>query len=119
MIFRKKNTPDRGIVRYIIFREDDTWYGVALEFNLVVDAESKFDAYKKLDDAVKSYVNAVRISKLRNNVLNQDTSSEYSKLWKDLENGKTPQLKRYSEEEDKKEEIPIDVAAYGILPQFA
>ena len=32
---KNKNTLERGSVRYIIFNEDNTWYGVGLEFNIV------------------------------------------------------------------------------------
>jgi hypothetical protein len=119
MIFERKNTTERGRVRCIIFREGDTWFGTALEFNLVVDAETKVDAFQKLDQAMKDYVDTVRIHHLRNNVLNQNTSSEYSKMWKDLNAGREPKLDRLSPDEDKRSQPSLEVAFVGFQPMPA
>ncbi len=35
-----KNTLNKGSIRYIVFKEDDTWYGVALEFNIVESGDN-------------------------------------------------------------------------------
>lgn len=114
MFFRSKNTTEKGQVRCIIFREGDTWYGVALEFNLVIDADSKLEAFSRLDEGIKNYVDTVRTHHLRNNLLNQNTSSEYSKMWKDLNAGKAPKLE--SLDEEKNESPSLEVAFVGFAP---
>ncbi|OHB23278.1 MAG: hypothetical protein A3J67_04275 [Parcubacteria group bacterium RIFCSPHIGHO2_02_FULL_48_10b] len=120
MLFRNKNTVRKGRYRYIIFNDGDIWYGVALEFNLVIDADSPERAYVELHDAVRSYVETVRVNHIRDSVLNQNASSEYSKLWKALENGNTTQLKSIAESElDQPINQPITVDSYGFLPQPA
>ena len=119
MLFRSKNTTEKGQVRFIIFREGSTWYGVALEFNIVVDAASKNEALNNLDSAIKNYVDTVRIHRIRESVLNQDTSSEYSQLWKDLNAGKTPRLRKIDEEEQQVQQPSLEVAFFGYRPQPA
>lgn len=75
-----KNTLKQGSIRTMIFKENDVWYGVALELNLVVDASEKQYAFSKLDRAIKSYIKAA--TKVGDeSVLNQKTDSEYEKLW--------------------------------------
>jgi len=118
MFFGSKNTTEKGHVRCIIFREGDTWYGIGLEFNIVVSADSKMNAFVELDSAMKDYVDTTRIHRIRNSVLNQDAASEYSQLWKDLNSGKTPQLKSLDEETDRKHSL-LEVGFYGYLPQPA
>lgn len=116
MLFRSKNTTEKGQVRCIIFREGSTWYGVALEFNIVVDALSKSEAFVNLDNAIKSYVDTVRIHRIRNYVLNQDASSEYNQLWRDLNAGKIPQLKKI-DDQDRVQQPSLEVAFFGYRPQ--
>lgn len=118
MWFRSKNTPTQGRFRYIIFHDHGTWYGVALEFNLVVDADTREAAYDQLLGAAQSYIMTVRQHHLRDLVLNQNTSSEYSKLWRDLEQGRTPSLESLSEERSSKP-VAVTVDSYGFFPQPA
>src|SRR3989344_217038 len=84
-----KNTLQKGSVRYIVFKEDDTWYGVGLEFNLVVEADTKEVALFNLFDAIRGYVNSARkIGGVRPHILNQITDQEYENLWKILNSHK-------------------------------
>ncbi len=88
-----KNTIQKGSFRTIVFKEDDVWYGVALEFNLVVDADDPQIALFKLFDAATGYVETVAKSKSRPHALNQIPEKEYSDLWKRLSgNLKLPSL---------------------------
>ncbi|MFH1171210.1 MAG: hypothetical protein V1778_01550 [bacterium] len=119
MFFRKRNTVQRGQVRFIVFEDEGTWYGVALELNIVVDAESHQQALVELTHAVRDYVHTVHMSKLRDSVLNQEVSNEYAQLWKDLENGKKPTIRRISEDDSEGEKTHIQVAQYGFIPQLA
>lgn len=104
-------------MRCIVFREGKTWYGSALEFNIVVHADTRSDAFVELDQAIKEYVDTVRQSKIRESVLNQDASSEYSQLWKDLNSGKVPQLKKIEDEHEVAQ--PVEVAFFGYMAQPA
>jgi len=80
-----KNTLQRGSVRYIVFKEDDTWYAVGLEFNIVESGSTPQEAMLLLFEALSGYVESARKAKLRPIVLNQKTDSEYEKLWADIE----------------------------------
>ncbi len=75
------NTHRSGSVRSIIFREKDTWFGVALEFNIVETGDSPEEAMMLLDEAIKGYVESAQKAKLSVRVLNQKTDPEYEKLW--------------------------------------
>jgi len=72
-------------VRYVIFKEKDTFFGVALEFNVVVEAASQIEAIVLLNEAIAGYLESARKFKLRPQVLNQTVDSEYEKMWRDVQ----------------------------------
>lgn len=84
------NTPKQGRFRHIVFKDGDTWYAVALEFNIVESGDSPVVAYANLLESAAGYVESVRkVRGLRNyNVLNQKPDPEYEKLWTDLQSPK-------------------------------
>ena len=67
-----KNTIKRGSVRYIIFKEDDTWYGAALEFNIVEEGKSPREVMDSLFEAIQGYVETAQKLKMRPIPLNQN-----------------------------------------------
>jgi|SRR3989338_10313627 len=82
------NTAQKGSVRYIVFKEKDTWYAVGLEFNIVEYAEDPQIALFSLFEAIAGYVEAFRkIRGARPNVLNQKPDKEYEKMWDKLISG--------------------------------
>jgi len=85
-----KNTLQKGSVRYVIFKEKDTFFGVALEFNVVVEGASQIEAIVLLNEAVRGYLESARKFKLRPQVLNQVVDAEYEKMWKEIQCGKKP-----------------------------
>ncbi|MCX6712683.1 MAG: hypothetical protein NTY66_00555 [Candidatus Vogelbacteria bacterium] len=84
------NTPKAGAVRCIVFKEGDTWYGVALEFNIVESADDYDVAMNNLQEAIQGYVESQRKIKgsYRISPLNQKSDEEYEQLWKNLNAGK-------------------------------
>ena len=44
----------------MIFKDNDTWFGVALEFNLVVEGEDPHLVELELQDAVIGYLESVK-----------------------------------------------------------
>jgi len=76
-----KNTLQKGSVRYVVFKEKDTFFAVALEFNVVVEGASQIEAIVLLNEAIVGYLGSARKSKLRPHVLNQTVDSEYEKMW--------------------------------------
>lgn len=79
-----RNTLNKGKFRYIIFKEGDVWYGVALEFNIVVQGDDKLEVMSELFNAVHGYLHTSKKFKLRDNVLNQKADAEYELLWGEL-----------------------------------
>jgi hypothetical protein len=85
-----KNTPNKGFVRTIIFKEKKDWIGVALEFNIVVVASSEMEAKFELTEAITGYLETARMIKgSRYEFLNQTPLAEYQKLWDRLEQNKS------------------------------
>lgn len=80
-----KNTLQKGSVRYVIFKEKDTFFGVALEFNVVVEAASQIEAIVLLNEAIAGYLSSARKAKLRPHILNQTVDSEYEKMWNSVQ----------------------------------
>jgi hypothetical protein len=83
------NTTRKGSVRCIVFKEGNTWYGVALEFNIVESADDADVVRFNLDEAIRGYVESQRrIRGSRVSPLNQKADREYENLWKNLVSGK-------------------------------
>lgn len=90
---KQKNTLQSGSVRTIIFQDtqDGLWYGVGLEFNIVVSASTQKEVFFELHDAMDSYIQAMRMVKgLKDfSALNQNPITEYEILWNLLQEKKT------------------------------
>lgn len=100
-----KNTLQRGSVRYIIFKENNTWYGVALEFNIVEDGDNPLEVMASLFQAIQGYIETAQKLKIRPMPLNQKPDKEYQKLWEKLAERKT-----------KKASEPENVYTFGYTP---
>jgi len=80
-----KNTLNKGSVRCIVFKEGDTWYGVALELNIVEESQDPLAVQASLYQAIKGYVQTARKFKMRPMSLNQRPDKEYEELWRVLQ----------------------------------
>ncbi len=102
---RYKNTPQKGSVRVIVFKDtkENQWYGVALEFNLVVAGDTPEETQYELFEAIQGYIEAVKkIKGLKDySPLNQKPDPKYEKLWNALQ-------------EEKRIPSPYQVNFYGI-----
>lgn len=83
-----RNTLQRGSVRYLVFRDRDIFFGVALEFNIVVEAAHPMEALLLLHEAAMGYLEAARKVKMRSSILNQKPDPEYEKMWGEYQNRK-------------------------------
>ena len=76
------NTLQKGKFRHIVFRDGDSWYAVALEFNIVESSDDPKLAYFNLLQAVSGYVASLKkIKGSRLHPLNQKADPQYEKLW--------------------------------------
>ncbi len=76
------NTLTKGTFRHIVFKDGDTWYAVALEFNIVESSDDPKLAFFNLLQAVSGYIeSAKKIKGTRFQSLNQEADQEYEKLW--------------------------------------
>lgn len=83
------NTPKKGNFRHIVFKDGNTWYAVALEFNIIESSDHPKLAFLSLLQAVSGYVTSCnKIKGSRISPLNQKTDPEYENLWKILNSSK-------------------------------
>ncbi|MEK7480022.1 MAG: hypothetical protein AAB665_01890 [Patescibacteria group bacterium] len=87
------NTIKNGKVRCIVFQEENTWYGVALEFNIVVEGDDKDVVNFNLQEAIRGYVQSLKKVKgfragTETAALNQTTEQEYENMWDSLQSNK-------------------------------
>lgn len=107
------NTVKRGTYRWMIYKEGDTWLGIALEFNIVVTGEDPRLVELELQEAVIGYLeSAKRLKGFRteqvNKLLNQKTDKEYEVRW-------TKATRTFSSANDKPVVSPLsDVYKVGI-----
>lgn len=80
-IMKFKNTLHRRSVRYLVFKDGDVFFGVALEFNIVVEAAHPTEALLLLHEAAMGYLESARKTKARPHILNQKTDLEYERMW--------------------------------------
>lgn len=83
------NTYQKGSVRTIIFKDNNVWMGVALEFNIVETGDDPREVFLMLDEAIRGYIISAKKAKIRPSILNQISNKEYENLWKDLNSPKT------------------------------
>ena len=103
-----KNTLKKGSVRFIIFKENNIWYGVGLEFNIVEEGDNPEEVMASLFRAIQGYVETARKLKMRPMPLNQKPDKEYEELWDKLEKRKTKPEKRITK--------PEEVFSFGYTP---
>ncbi len=76
------NTPQKGKVRWIVFKDGDAWYASCLEFNIVESGDDARIALINMFDAMAGYVESVaKVKGSRYHALNQKPADEYEKLW--------------------------------------
>ncbi|HEY4520373.1 MAG TPA: hypothetical protein VJJ72_01035 [Candidatus Paceibacterota bacterium] len=83
-----RNTLQKGSVRFIIFKEGDTWYGICLEFNIVESGDTPREAMVLLFESVQGYLESAKRIKARPNILNQKSDPEYEDMWFNLQEAK-------------------------------
>lgn len=100
-----KNTLKKGSVRFIVFKENDIWYGVGLEFNIVEEGDNPVAVMASLFQAIQGYVETARKLKMRPMPLNQKVDKEYEELWDKLEKVETREITK-----------PQEVFSFGYTP---
>ena len=85
---KHKNTLQKGSVRYVVFKEDNVWYAVGLEFNIVESGDTPQEAILLLSEALSGYVESAKKIKSRPSILNQTTNREYETMWQNSQRDK-------------------------------
>jgi hypothetical protein len=97
------NTLQKGQVRYIVFRDKDTWYAAGMEFNIVESGDDPRIALLNLFDALEGYMESCRkVKGVRLAPLNQTADPEYEQIWKNIT-------------ADKPVKSPLEINTFGVL----
>ena len=88
-----KNSLQKGSIRYIVFRENKTWYASGLEFNIVEFGDTPQEALILLFEAIKGYIESAQKVKAQPAILNQKSDAEYEQMWLEL-NSKNAKIKQ-------------------------
>lgn len=83
-----RNTLKGGQIRTIIFKEGATWYGAALELNIVESGNDPREVMLMLDEAMRGYLETAAKVNASSKVLNQKADPEFEKLWARLQDNK-------------------------------
>lgn len=85
---KHRNTLQKGALRCLVFQEDDAWYAVGLEFNIVESGDTPQEALLMLFEAAQGYLESAQKIKARPAILNQRTDAEYEERWQDARESK-------------------------------
>lgn len=76
------NTYKNGAVTYLVFKEDNSFVGVCLEFDLEVIAKTRIEAKERIEDYSKAWLENVVKNKLSEELLNKPASKKYWNIYK-------------------------------------
>ena len=89
-------TANPATIRYIVFREKDTWYGVALELNIVVDGDTADQVVASLFDAITGYHDVQDAPQFEGKTFHDPAvDPQYETLWKQAQQAKKPTKSPY------------------------
>jgi len=64
-------------MRFVVFAENDRFFGVCLDFNIIVDGLASKDVEEKVIKISYDHLNTVRKNNLDDSLLNRHASKEY------------------------------------------
>lgn len=79
------NTKKRGVLIYIIYKEDEDYVAVCLNFNLVEYGKDPERLKKSIEEAALSYLKSVRKKNLPDEYLNLTPDDKHTKILKEIE----------------------------------
>lgn len=79
-----KNTYKKGEATMFVYRENNRFVGVCLQFNLVVEAETSKLAVEQIIDAVKAHAVVVLKKGYSEDLLNRSAPKKYWDIYKAL-----------------------------------
>lgn len=79
------NTKEKGEIGFILFKEDQDYVAVCLNFNLVEYGKNPKELEKSIEEAALSYLEAVNKKGLPDDYLNVGTEQKYLDIFKNIE----------------------------------
>ena len=74
---RVYNTKERGTIEFVVYREENTYVGVCLSFDIVEEGADSVALMESIKEAAKLHLQAVRDNNLSDDLLNRYAPEEY------------------------------------------
>ena len=76
-----KNTKQSGVMQFVVFCENDRFFGVCLDFNIIVDGLSAKEVQDRVINISYDHLNTVRKNDLDDSLLNRHAPKEYWEMY--------------------------------------
>jgi len=80
-IERPKNTKKEGTIEFLVYKEDKTFVGVCLTFDIVEEGTDALSVLKSIKEAAQVHLNAVVKNSMSDDLLNRYAPAEYWKKY--------------------------------------
>ncbi|MDP3772524.1 MAG: hypothetical protein Q8Q94_04110 [bacterium] len=84
-ITRSKNTKDKGVVEYLIYKEKDKFIGVCLTFDIIEEGDNREKVMQDIFDAAQVHLQTVIRHNLPDELLNRYAPQKYWKKYFDFQ----------------------------------
>lgn len=76
-MIRQKNTKEKGIMEFLIYKEGKTYVGVCLAFDIIEEDDNPVELMKSIIEAAQGHLQVVRKLKMSDELLNRYAPKEY------------------------------------------
>ena len=77
MIKRPRNTKEKGVVEFVIYKEGNSFVGVCLTFDILEEGDNPMELIKSLKEAAELHLETVRKNNMSDELLNRYAPEEY------------------------------------------
>lgn len=83
MIERQKNTKEKGVMEFLVYKEGKSFVGVCLTFDIIEEGNDPQKVMESIQEAARGHLETVQERKLSNELLNRYAPEKYWKKYFD------------------------------------
>ncbi len=80
-IQRQKNTKEKGVIEFLVYKEENKYIGVCLTFDIVEEGKNPTELMNSIKEAAHLHLDTVIREKLSDQLLNRYAPEEYWKKY--------------------------------------
>jgi len=80
-INRPKNTKERGVIEFVVYKEKSSFVGVCLTFDIVEEGKNPTLLLESLKEAADLHLEVVRAENMSDDLLNRHAPAEYWQIY--------------------------------------